>query len=100
MNNPRWLLTRTATKGLVLLLAFGLFLGACPRAFARHDDLGLLNEQVLKLYQEGKYQEAIPIAEKLLAITRANHIQPKTSVKAFGRQLHNTIRNPFYSRSS
>jgi len=77
MNKPRWLLTRTATKGLVLLLALGLFLGACPRAFARHDDLGLLNEQVLKLYQE-----AIPIAEKLLAITRANHIQPKTSVKA------------------
>ena len=70
MNKPRWLLTRTATKGLLLLLALVLFLGACPRAFARNDDPDLLNEQVLQLYQEGKYQQAIPIAEKLLAIKK------------------------------
>src|SRR6516162_5820779 len=70
MNKPRWLLTRTATKGLLLLLALVLFLGACPRAFPRNDDPDLLNQQVLQLYQEGKYQQAIPIAEKLLAIKK------------------------------
>jgi tetratricopeptide (TPR) repeat protein len=30
----------------------------------------VLNQQVLRLYQEGKYQEALPIAEKLLAIRK------------------------------
>jgi len=67
-NQVKRLLMRAATKALVLILALGLSLGTCSRSFARDDDPDLLNQQVLKLYQEGKYQEAIPIAEKLLAI--------------------------------
>ena len=37
---------------------------------AQDDDPGVLNRQVLQLYQQGKYQEAIPLAEKVLAITK------------------------------
>jgi tetratricopeptide (TPR) repeat protein/CHAT domain-containing protein len=70
MDKPRWLLMQTTVKVLVLLLALGLFLGKGLQAFARDDDPGLLNQQVLQLYQEGKYQEAIPFAEKLLAIRK------------------------------
>jgi tetratricopeptide (TPR) repeat protein len=70
MDKRRWLLTRTATKGLVLILALGISLGVCSRSFARNNDPDLLNQQFLKLYQQGKYQDAIPIAEKLLAIRK------------------------------
>jgi tetratricopeptide (TPR) repeat protein len=84
MNKPRWLLTRTAIKGLLLILALGLSLGACSRSFARDNDPDLLDQQVLKLYQEGKYQEAIPIAEKLLAIRKRtlglDHLSTVTSL--------------------
>jgi tetratricopeptide (TPR) repeat protein len=55
------------TEKLVLLLALGVYLSECPLAFARSDDPGLLDQQVLQLYEEGKYQEAIPIAKRLLA---------------------------------
>jgi hypothetical protein len=63
MDKSRWLLAQTAAKGLVLLLALRLLLGECPRSLAQNDDAGLLNQQVLQLYQQGKYQEAVPIAE-------------------------------------
>ena len=70
MDKPRWLLMETTVKGLVLCLALGLFLGKGSQAFARDDDPRLLNQQVLKLYQQGKYQEAVPIAERVLAIEK------------------------------
>src|ERR1700720_1148377 len=69
MDKLRWLLM-TTVKGLVLLLVLGLFLGKGSQAFARDNDPHLLDEQVGKLYQQGKYQEAIPIAIKLLAIRK------------------------------
>ena len=82
MHKARRLLARVAAKGLVLPLALGLSLGACPRSFARNDDPELLKQQFLKFYQHGSYQEAIPIAEKLLAIRKrmlgAEH--PNTAV--------------------
>ena len=79
MHKARRLLARVAAKGLVLPLALGLSFGACPRSFARNDDPELLKQQFLKFYQHG---EAIPIAEKLLAIRKrmlgAEH--PNTAV--------------------
>ena len=51
-----------------VLLCF--FLAECPGSFAKDDDPNLLNQQVLTLYQRGKYREAIPIAEKLLEIRK------------------------------
>jgi tetratricopeptide (TPR) repeat protein len=61
---------RRLKSWLVCLLALGIFFGEGLRSFAQDDDPDLLNRQVLKLYQEGKYQEAIPIAEKFLAMTK------------------------------
>jgi tetratricopeptide (TPR) repeat protein len=84
MDKPRRLPAQTAAKGLVLLLAWGLFLGEGPRAFAREDDPDLLNQRVVKLYQERKYHEAIPIAKKVLAIEKRalgpNHPNTATSL--------------------
>lgn len=57
MDKRLWLMVQTTLKGLVLTLALSLYLGACPRSFARNDDPGSLNQQVLKLYQQGKYQD-------------------------------------------
>jgi tetratricopeptide (TPR) repeat protein len=48
----------------------GLFFGEGARAFAREDDPNLLEQQVLQLYQQGKYQEAIPLAEELVAMNK------------------------------
>jgi tetratricopeptide (TPR) repeat protein len=70
MDKPQRLPMQMTAKGLVLLLALGLFLGKGSQAFARDDDPRLLNEQVFKLYQQGKYQEAIPLAERLLAMEK------------------------------
>jgi tetratricopeptide (TPR) repeat protein len=61
---------RRLKSWLVCLLALGLFIGEGSRSFARADDPGLLYQQVLELYQEGKFQQAIPLAEKLLAIKK------------------------------
>src|SRR5271165_2805142 len=40
----------------LVLLCF--FLAECPGSFAEDDDPNLLNQQVLTLYQRGKYKEA------------------------------------------
>jgi tetratricopeptide (TPR) repeat protein len=70
MDKPRGLLVQTIPKWLVLLLGLGLFLGLGPRSFAWNDELGVLNQQESKLFQQGKYQQAIPVAEKLLSMAR------------------------------
>lgn len=70
MDKPRWLLAQTAAKGLVLLLGLSLLLGEGSLSFARDNAPDSLNRQVLELYQQGKYQEAIPFAEKLLTIRK------------------------------
>ena len=59
---------QTVAQWLVLLLGLGFFLGWGPRSFAGNDELGVLDQQALKLFQQGKYQQAIPIVEKALAI--------------------------------
>jgi tetratricopeptide (TPR) repeat protein len=57
-------------KWLVLLVGLGFLIGECSRAFAQNDDPGVLAQQIARLYQEGKYREAIPIAERLLSINK------------------------------
>jgi tetratricopeptide (TPR) repeat protein len=64
--NPREL---TATSPFVLL-ALGLLILACTAALAENDDLTALNQQVKQLVEQGKYQEAIPIAERALEAAR------------------------------
>ena len=70
MDKRRWFLAQTLAKGLVLLLGLPLFLDKGPRAFAQDNDPFVLAQQIAKLSQEGKYGEAIPIAEKLLSIDK------------------------------
>ena len=52
---------------VLLLFACELLIGGSPRSFAREDDPSLLNQRVIKLDREGKYREAIPIAEQIVA---------------------------------
>ena len=49
--------------GLALVLAF-----SAPIRAQQADDADALNTQSTKLYGEGKYAEAIPIAQRVLAI--------------------------------
>ena len=53
-----------------MVVAWGLVL-ASPAMAQQGDDADVLNAQVIKLYGEGKYTEAIPLAEKSLALARA-----------------------------
>jgi tetratricopeptide (TPR) repeat protein len=57
-------------KLIALLLGLGFFIAESPRALAQHEDPSLLAQQSDELYKEGKYKEAIPIAEKLLVIRK------------------------------
>lgn len=61
----RWMIT--------MLLVSGLLLGQSGTTIARDQDAQLaeadrLNQQVIELYQAGRYAEAIPLAERALAI--------------------------------
>jgi tetratricopeptide (TPR) repeat protein/CHAT domain-containing protein len=68
-------------KLLILLLGIGFFLAEPPRCLAQREDLTSLAQQIKKLYQEGRYKEAIPFAEKLLAIKKGTlgPDQPETA---------------------
>ena len=55
----------------VLLGAAIYVLVTCP-SFGQSgslDEAKALNQEVIKLYQQGRYKEAIPIAEKVLTIS-------------------------------
>jgi tetratricopeptide (TPR) repeat protein len=59
-------------QGLYILVIVGLFLVAIPRiSYTQEGNLEkakVLNQKVIELYQQGRYAEAIPVAEKVLAI--------------------------------
>jgi hypothetical protein len=55
---------RPLAKSPFLLLAFSLWILACPASQSDDDEFNLLNQQVQTLFKQGKYQEAIPIAER------------------------------------
>jgi hypothetical protein len=57
-------MARPLAKSPFVLLALGLWIFACS-AWAK-DDLESLNQRIYKLFAEGKYKEAIPLAEKPL----------------------------------
>ena len=61
-------------KAVVLLLGLFFLIARCPSTFAQDEDPGQIAQQLEKLYQEGKYQEAVPIAERLLAIRERNWV--------------------------
>src|SRR5260370_22252209 len=63
-------MTRSLAKALSVLLAVGLWILACPASLAEDDDPNALNQQVNQLIEQGKYQEAIPIAERAVEVSK------------------------------
>ena len=55
-------MARALAKSSFVLLALGLWILAGPASLAEDDDPNALNKQVNQLIDQGKYQEAIPIA--------------------------------------
>ena len=63
-------MARSLTELPCVLLALGLWILACPATLAEDDDPKALNRQVTQLIEQGKYQEAIPIAERAVEAAR------------------------------
>jgi tetratricopeptide (TPR) repeat protein len=73
-------MTRPLAKSPFVLLALGLWIFSSSACLAK-DDPEALNQRVYKLFVEGKFQEAIPLAEKAVEIAR--HVRgPKNPVTA------------------
>ncbi len=74
-------MARRLQKSPVVLLALGLWILVCEASLAEDDDPSALNQRVNQLIEQGKYQEAIPIAER--AVELAKHTlgpdHPKTA---------------------
>ncbi len=63
-------MARPLAKSPFVLLALGLWILACPASQSDDDEFNLLNQQGQTLYKQGKYQEAIPLAEKAVEIAK------------------------------
>jgi tetratricopeptide (TPR) repeat protein len=63
-------MVRPLAKSPFVLLALGLWILACPASSTEDDDPNSLNQQVNQLIEQGKYQEAIPIAERAVEAAR------------------------------
>ena len=63
-------MARPLAKSPFVLLALGLWILACPASLAEDDDPNALNQQVSQLIEQGKYQEAIPIAERAVEVAK------------------------------
>ena len=57
-------------KSPVVLLALGLWILVCEASLAEEDDPGALSQRVNQLIEQGKYQEAIPIAERAVEVAK------------------------------
>jgi hypothetical protein len=65
-------MARLLAKSPFVLLALGLWIFSSSACLAK-DDPEALNQRVYKLFAEGKFQEAIPLAEK--AVETARHVR-------------------------
>jgi tetratricopeptide (TPR) repeat protein len=63
-------MARLPTKSPFVLLALGLWIFACSASSAEDDDPNALNQQVKQLIEEGKYPEAVPLAEKAVELAK------------------------------
>ena len=63
-------MARPLPKSSFLLLALGLLILACPASQSDDDEFNSLNRQVQTLFNQGKYQEAIPLAEKAVQLAK------------------------------
>src|SRR6202795_2715985 len=62
-------MARAASKSPFLLFGLWCWIFSSSACLAE-DHLESLNQRIYKLYAEGKYQEAIPLAEKAVEIAR------------------------------
>src|SRR5271166_1153867 len=71
----------TSLGQLMVFAAIGLWILACPASLAEDDDPKILNQQVDQLIQQGKYREAIPIAERAVEVAKRTRGQedPETA---------------------
>src|SRR5208282_139567 len=63
-------MARPLVKSPFVLLALALWILACPASQSDDAEFNLLNQQVHKLFEQGKYQEAIPLAEKAVELAK------------------------------
>ena len=65
-------MTGALTKSPFVLLTLGLWIWilACPASLAEDDDPNALNQEVKQLIEQGKYREAIPIAETAVEVAK------------------------------
>jgi tetratricopeptide (TPR) repeat protein len=63
-------MARLLAKSPGVLTALGLWILLCPTLLAQDDDPNALNQQVNQLIVQGKYQEAIPIAERAIEVSK------------------------------
>src|SRR5260370_1331098 len=63
-------MSRPLAKSPLLLLALGFCILGGATVLAKGDDPNALNKQFKKLSEQGKYQEAIPIAERLVEVAK------------------------------
>jgi tetratricopeptide (TPR) repeat protein len=63
-------MARSLTELPCVLLALGLWILGCPAMLADDDDSSALNRQVSQLIEQGKYQEAMPIAKRLVQVAK------------------------------
>ena len=63
-------MARALAKSPCVLLALGLLILACPTSLAEDDDPSVLNQRVTQLFEQGKYREAIPIAEGAVEVSK------------------------------
>ena len=66
---------------LMVFAAIGLWILACPASLAEDDEPKALNQQVDQLIKQGKYREAIPIAEQAVEVAKRTRGQedPETA---------------------
>jgi hypothetical protein len=55
---------------IVIILALGFSFAVKAQAPAENDSPAELGKRIEELYQQGKYKEAIPLAEKLIVLTK------------------------------
>jgi tetratricopeptide (TPR) repeat protein len=63
-------MARPLAKSPFVLLALGLWLLTSSVCLAKDDNLKALSQRIDKLFAEGKYQEAIPIAERAIEVAK------------------------------
>jgi tetratricopeptide (TPR) repeat protein len=63
-------MVRLLAKSPFVLLALGLLILTCRASQSDDDEFISLNQQVHKLFEQGKYQEAIPLAEKAVELAK------------------------------